>query len=115
MLAVLDTTAMARLLALDPWLRHLPSHGSEHLLPRTDEVAPFGPLPDKFPVLPMEYEWAHVFLIVTMVFQLLSVLVFSARIYTRSYPTWRFTLDDYIISFAFVCRAAYSLHLRAGK
>jgi len=50
----------------------------------------------------MEYEWAHVFLIVTMVFQLLSVLVFFARIYTRSYPTWRFTLDDYIISFAFV-------------
>ncbi|KAF2714160.1 hypothetical protein K504DRAFT_364951, partial [Pleomassaria siparia CBS 279.74] len=45
---------------------------------------------------------AHTFLIVTMIFQILSVLVFLARVYTRAFPTWRFTLDDYIISLAFV-------------
>lgn len=44
---------------------------------------------------------AYTFLVVTMIFQIIAVLVFFSRVYTRAYPTWRFTIDDYIISLAF--------------
>jgi len=74
----------------------LPSPG-DYLSPRADVV-----VPDKFPIPDAEYNMAYTFLVVTMIFQIIAVLVFFARVYTRAYPTWRFTMDDYVMSLAFV-------------
>jgi hypothetical protein len=43
-------------------------------------------------------------LIATLIVQIIAVLFLSARIYTRTIPVWRFTIDDYVICFAFVSR-----------
>ena len=74
----------------------LPSTG-DHVSPRADFV-----VPDRFPMPDAEYNMAYTFLVVTMIFQIIAVLVFFARVYTRAYPTWRFTIDDYVMSLAFV-------------
>jgi len=73
-----------------------PSLG-DHLSPRADLV-----VPDKFLIPDGEYNMAYTFLVVTMIFQIIAVLIFFARVYTRAYPTWRFTIDDYVMSLAFV-------------
>jgi hypothetical protein len=78
-------------------LGYLSLSQNDHLSPRADFV-----VPDKFPVLDAEYNIAYTFLIVTMIFQIIAVLVFFARVYTRAYPTWRFSIDDYVMSLAFV-------------
>lgn len=86
---------MLRTRVLSP--EYLMPSQDDYLSPRTDVI------PDSFPILDAEYNMAYTFLVVTMIFQILAVLVFFARVYTRAYPTWRFTIDDYVMTLAFVC------------
>jgi hypothetical protein len=59
-------------------------------------------LPKKFPVSDLTFQIATGFLISTLIVHIIALLIFSARVYTRALPIFRFTLDDYIICFAFV-------------
>ncbi|KAF2106412.1 hypothetical protein BDV96DRAFT_507901 [Lophiotrema nucula] len=76
------------------------------LLRRTTEATNAtytGPWPGwlPIPITQQEYTIATTVLIVTLVLQIIAIVVFSARVYTRAYPVWKFTADDYIISLAF--------------
>ncbi|KAF2278289.1 uncharacterized protein EI97DRAFT_456711 [Westerdykella ornata] len=58
--------------------------------------------PDQMlPMTEKAFEFASLHLIVSLVCQIIAVLVFCARVYTRACPIWRFSMDDYIICFAF--------------
>lgn len=59
-------------------------------------------LPNKFPVSDFAFRLATGFLISTLIVHIIAFFIFLARVYTRAFPVFRFTLDDYIICFAWV-------------
>ena len=60
-------------------------------------------LPTNFPVSDLTFTLATAFLISTLIVHIIATFIFSARVYTRASPVFRFTVDDYIICLAFVC------------
>ncbi|KAF2648609.1 hypothetical protein K491DRAFT_240008 [Lophiostoma macrostomum CBS 122681] len=46
--------------------------------------------------------WAKVFLATTLPVYIVATFIIVARVYTRSLPVWRFSIDDYLISIAFI-------------
>ncbi|KAF2868969.1 hypothetical protein BDV95DRAFT_609227 [Massariosphaeria phaeospora] len=73
----------------------------EHVhFPEYELLAPRAP--KVFTVTNDQFTLAYTFLIATAIVEVIAVLVFFARVWTRALPAWRFTLDDYIISVAFI-------------
>ncbi|KAF2177842.1 hypothetical protein K469DRAFT_754813 [Zopfia rhizophila CBS 207.26] len=59
------------------------------------------PLPSRLPVSDLTFTLATTFLIAPLTLQIIAIFVFFARAYTRAFPIWKFTIDDYLISLAF--------------
>ncbi|KAF2263484.1 hypothetical protein CC78DRAFT_449028, partial [Lojkania enalia] len=53
-----------------------------------------------------QFTLATIFLISTMILQVIAIIVVFARTYTRGYPAWRFRIDDYLIVLAFAIMTA---------
>lgn len=87
---------LLRLRDLPPELAHFLDF--EQLEPRRWKQSPGR----DFPMSDKAFTFASTFLIVTLIVQIVAVIVYSARFYSRALPVWRFRIDDYLISVAFV-------------
>jgi hypothetical protein len=63
---------------------------------------PLPPVPSQWPISDSAFSIASTSLIVTLIMQIVATLLLCARIYIRAMPIWRFTIDDWLISAAFV-------------
>ena len=65
----------------------------------------------KIPVSDYLVAITSAYLIATLIVQIIAIVVFFARVYTKAFP-WRFRIDDYLLSLAFVSSARYVSSLR---
>jgi len=82
----------------------LPLRPRFNVSPTSDPNAPFVPTPEKFRIVSeSHYQIACAILILTPIVHAFATMLFVGRAYTRMVPTFRFGLDDYLISVAWVC------------
>jgi len=51
-----------------------------------------------------QWEVGMAYLVITTIFEIFSILVVGARVYTRTVPRWRLEISDCLVTLAFVRR-----------